>query len=1332
MALNSKTTLKIIDALCEGPIEGLVLAGKTKKSVFLNETIITGRQYSRETVKISTRDGTGTQSPFDEGSTFKDQQTTIINVNQEIGSSYSEKLKINDKGDNEVQERKYGDGQVTRAISDADVDFVELVFTIPKLYCVAVEGLARGQLFFAQIKLELHICGVDGAWKKVDVEVKNQKDKNIIKGICTSSYQFKTQTIDLRGLRGPYRIRVRKLDFGADIDGSYRNQLEQKFLKEGKKPSEALDRANTKAAERAREQAFEISFEDFEDLPEKTPLAGKRADQILWTSIIVGKKFGTAYPHTALVSLSLDAEEYSTLPARAYDIKGLRVKIPSSATVRGDELAPGSLNFDPTIAFDGSLKVDEDGVHELHWTTCPVCCFYDLLTNKRYGAGDFIEQSNLNWVDLIEIAKYSNEIVTNPDGTQEARFAINTVIGSQAEAFSVLQDMASVFRGMLFWKSDNIQVAADHGELDSGDVPAIHIFSNSNVVEGSFTYSGSSLKTRSTRVRVRYNDPDNFHKPNFICIEDKDLIEKYGVQEKSVVAFGCTSKYQAQRMGRWIMQSERLHDETVTFSVGIEGLNVLPGQVFEVSDEMRVGVRFAGRIKGATTSLVRIDYEGVLFDDRTGNVDTWNVFDNEDVDLPSTSNNKVSVVMKDGTIETSSITSVAGNTLNVSPKFTQAPPDDALYAIKSNDLVLPKYRCLSIAEGEDGTYAVVGVKHVDGIYRVVEDPAAKLDLVDPFFYSSDPAAPTDVKITFQQIDDGRNTTNRATVSWTRGLSGSVIEFKVEYKVGEGNWISRSTTNNSIDITTGLVPGKKLIARVQAIGPAPDRKKSGYGEQEREIPVGGTSDDTSDLAQVTLPPDPENVTIEAIGVDQVALRWGATASGQKLEGFIAVIKHSSKTDGSGSWANSSILRRVEARTTSVVLPLLNGEYLIKFQNEQRLRSANAVSAIINIPDGIPRLNFEVFREDQLANEFGGDKVGVYYNQDYDGLILDGDASFDAIPDLDTFRPGPDILASEMVAGNVYTILTAYATDFTTVGAPNNNSGTSFTATGPIPGVVSFDDRTDLIDTWSDFDGPSGTLYAFIDSHFGTQLTKGEYFFQKTVDLGNKFTVRMQRVLTTRGLYASDLIDDRTELVDTWSDFDGDLPDDTNVEVYFRKNSDTSSAGVNQNSITPAGLLGDFAKEDGSKILQEDDSSKFNRDAVLEFDDWMPLENNVFVGRFFQFKAVLTTDHVDQTPIVDQLGVTLQFERRTENSGTIASGTSSKAVLFEDAFYTDADTEVAVGITAFEFQSGDYYRLTNVTGTGFTITFYDSSNAVINRGGKGIDFQYTAIGYGTKQS
>ena len=219
------------------------------------------------------------------------------------------------------------------------------------------------------------------------------------------------------------------------------------------------------------------------------------------------------------------------------------------------------------------------------------------------------------------------------------------------------------------------------------NVPAIHVFSNSNVVNGSFSYSGSSLKTRSTRVRVRYNDPDNFYKPNFICIEDRRLIDKYGVQEKALLRLAARLSIRLNAWGKWIMQSERLHDETVTFSVGLEGLNVLPGQVFEVSDEMRFGTRLAGRIVGvsndSTPPFVRID---------------------QTASLPSGSNNKLTVVMKDGTIETRDIASVSGNEVRLASAYTQVPPDDALYAIKNDSAVLSKYRCLSVAEGEGGTY----------------------------------------------------------------------------------------------------------------------------------------------------------------------------------------------------------------------------------------------------------------------------------------------------------------------------------------------------------------------------------------------------------------------------------------------------------------------------------------------------------------------------------------------------------------------------------------------------------------------------------------------------
>ena len=391
----------------------------------------------------------------------------------------------------------------------------------------------------------------------------------------------------------------------------------------------------------------------------------------------------------------------------------------------------------------------------------------------------------------------------------------------------------------------------------------------------------------------------------------------------------------------------------------------------------------------------------------------------------------------------------------------------------------------------------------------------------------------------------------------------------------------------------------------------------------------------------LPPDPEDITIELIGSDQVVLRWAPTANGQKLESFVAQIRHNAKTDGSGTWPNSVLIAKVEARTTAVTLPLLNGEYLVKFVNEQKQRSANAGSAVINVPDAIPKYDYEVYREDASPGEFPGQKNNVVYSTEYDGLIFDGDASFDDIASLDGFTDN-------------------------------------------------------------------------IDSLFGTQFSSGEYIFQKVVDLGAKFNVRFNRILATRALYKSDLIDDRTELIDLWSDFDGLIPDDTNVEMYFRK-SDASATES------------DFIKEDADE-LQLEDGSSIRQESDLTFEEWIPLENNAYVGRSFQFKAVLETDHLDQTPLVDQLGVSVQLERRTENSGVIRSGLGTKAVTFEKPFYIDADTAVSVGITASNMESGDYFDLSEPTATGFTITFKGTFD-----GDELVDrfFSYTAVGYGTQQ-
>ena len=1231
MALNSETAIKIIDLLCEGPIEGLV---KGRQSVFLDETSATDKEVGKADFAI--RKGTPDQTPF--GDKFGSSTTTIISVDTQVGNNYTEELDEN----NLVISRDYGQGSVVRTITDPDTDFVKLIFTVPKLFSQAVEGIARGQLFPAKISLEVDVSNKGGSYPVIFSGEGGQF--KIFEGISTSDYQYETPEIELRG-EGPWKIRVKKRTFNPP------------------------------------ESAFQVRFTDLEDVPSNTSLASGRGDTIIWTSIVAGKNIKTGYKHTACVGLDLSTEQFGSVPQRAYEVRGMKVKIPSNASPD----ANGRLIF--SGSFNGRLRPGR------FYTTCPVCCLYDMLTNDRYGSGDFVDTANISWVDLIELSKYCNELVTNSDGTREPRFAINTVIGNAADAYSVLQDLASIFRGMLYWKSDTIQVAADHGVLGNiyTALDPVHIFTNSNVVGGGFNYIGSSLKTRSTRVRVRYNDPDNFYRPGFVVIENNELVQKYGFQTREIIAFGCTSKNQAQRMGKWIMASEETEGETVTFSVGLEGLMVLPGQVFAVSDAMRQGARLAGRVASSTTTTVTGD---------------------ENITLPTGSDPKLTCVLVDGTVETKAISGVSGKVISLSSAFSSSPQTNTVYSIEASNVKHQKFRCLAVAEGDDGTYSITGVQHVDNIYQVVETENALLQFADVTTFDEAPPAPVDLKLTATEITKGGTTSNRVYASWSRGNSITSVFFEVKYQVGAGNFIDATTNNTNFEID-GVPTGTVIDFRVRAVGPAPRAKKSAYSKTSFTVPAVSTkptfNNQAAVAASILLPPDPTNVSVTPIGKDQVNLAWEIQNTGANIQNMKAVIRHTADLTTNASWPNTTLLRVVQAKEQFVILPLVNGTYFIKFETVSGVRSANAVGASINIPDAIPRFNFEVIREDQNANEpkeFLGEGFGVYYDSEYDGLVLDGDGKIDDI------------------AGN-------------------------------------FDDLTSV-----DF--------------VGTRGTSGTYHFAKTFDLGGRFSVDLKRVIESRGLYPLDTIDDRTQLIDTWSDFDGALADDTTTELYFRTSDDArensffltedgdyllfgDSVFPGQDLVTQAGdtlitqsgntIQTDHTRSGFTQFLQAQDDDqlvtqsgdllvaehlstitptgddKIFHDSNLVFGNWVPVENGNFVGRQFQFKAELSALKADQTPIVDKLGATIQLERRTETGGIDQSGTNGlgKDVSFLDEFYTDDNTKVAVSITSFDLETGDIAIVTPATASGFNVTFQNSSGTVVDR-----QFQYTAVGFGTKQS
>tara|TARA_R100000030_G_scaffold12364_2_gene8274 strand:- start:1437 stop:4955 length:3519 start_codon:yes stop_codon:yes gene_type:complete len=1172
MALNSTSSIRIVDLLCEGPIEGFDNFGE---QVFFDETPLrtgSGFNFPREDRDLDYRLGGRRQSRLPQAG---NATTTITSVATEVGQNYSETV----NGNNEVTARNYGAGTVIRQITDSEVDSVQLLFTIPRLFSTAQEGLARGQIFNGSIRIIVSVQRQGSAYVR-------QFDRTIT-GTSITDYQIKTPVIELpRDRRGggyPWNIKVQKINL--------------------------------------REDFFEVKFTNFEEISRTTPLANGRANQLIWTSIIERQEIRSAYPFTACVGVELNTRQFSNIPSRAYLIKGRRVKIPHNARVR---TADGSLAFADNVAFDGRTRTA--------WTTCPVCIFADMVLNNRYGCGDFVDSSNLSYTDLYPLIQYANQYVRNQDGSQEPRFACNVVIGSRAAAFNVLQDLASVFRGMSYWSTNEVQLAADHGNLDGSAVDPVHLYTNSNVIEGVFNYTGSSLKTRSTSIRVRYNDPDNFYKPNFVVVEDAALITKYGYQVREVVAFGCTSRNQAFRLGRWMMASEELDGETVTFSTGLQGAIVLPGQVFAVADEMRQGARIAGRCRSATTTTLDADIT---------------------VTLPSGSRHTITVTLPDGTIEAKRIQSVSGSVISVTSPFSAVPLAQSIWSIQSSTVAHQKFRCVSVTDGSDGTFAIVGVQHNDSIYDVA-DNADDLEYRSVTTFDRIPTAPSGLTFETREVRRNNNVVNDVFMGFRRDDDGNISGYEIRYRVGNGNFRTVRQTTNDLTIQ-GARAGATITYQIRAIGRDGTFRHSAWTSGTFVVPrEDQSSGGQNTTPAVQLPPDPLNVQLEPHRSNQVMVTWsvpkdGLGATSDRLN---AEIRHSSKTDGSGTWPNSSRLTIVKANTFYAILPELSGEYLVRFIDDNNNRSSAVRSVVHTLTDAQPRLLVLEDREDNDSPEFQGQRNDTFYSEEYDALVIDGDETID------------DILFDA---------------------ADPDNTG--------INGLGSFD-------------------------FLGTRKSSGEYFFANTLDLGAKFDIEFSRHLVMRGTYPADDIDERTVRINRWADFDGQEADDVNAEVYLR---------ASNNGITAETEL----TEDGDRLLLEDANNQ-QLESNLVFGDWVPLRNGHFQGRLFQFKCELSSDHADQTPLLDELGFSAKMPLRTETSSVITSGTDSggKAVTFTNAFFQDGvfyNTPPSIGITAFNLASGDYYEVTSITRTGFTVTFKNSSNAVISR-----NFQYQAVGYGSEQS
>lgn len=433
------------------------------------------------------------------------------------------------------------------------------------------------------------------------------------------------------------------------------------------------------------------------------------------------------YPASALAALRISSDKFDRVPVRSYDARGLLVEVPT--------------NYDPAKrTYEGSWS----GEFKRAWTDNPAWIFRDLLLNRRYGAGAWVQESYVDRYALYAIAKYCDESVPNGEGDQEPRFTCNCYITSRTHAFTLLQQLASVFRGIAYWSAGCVLTSADM----PGD-PA-YIYNPANVVNGLFRYTGSALKSRYTAVSVTWCDPNNGFKRAVESVEDAEGIALYGYNTAEITAFGCTSRSQAQRAGHWLLETSRLETNTVTFGVGLDGMLALPGQVIEVADPLRSARSVGGRVK-------EVNGAGQVVLDR---------------EVQARPGDYLTLMLPDAQMHRVEIESAHGAAIVPTTPLAQIPVSGAAWTIQSVGDARQLYRVVGVTESHDGTaFAITATRHAPEKFARV-DNAATMDQIDQEYVKI--SAPSGLHIDVFADYDGRMS---AKVSWGAVAGAKCYRFE---------------------------------------------------------------------------------------------------------------------------------------------------------------------------------------------------------------------------------------------------------------------------------------------------------------------------------------------------------------------------------------------------------------------------------------------------------------------------------------------------------------------------------------------------------------------------
>ena len=315
------------------------------------------------------------------------------------------------------------------------------------------------------------------------------------------------------------------------------------------------------------------------------------------------------YPNTAVGMVAYSAQDFERPPTRGYHVRGLKVQVPTNYLTR-EEMLSNKASYKRHITsateqaneqrwdgkFRGDLNTASANNKEKVYCNNPAWVFYDLCTNPTYGLGSVLDSSLIDKYALYQIARYCDELVDDGEGGLEPRFTCNLYLSAPESAYKVLKDLATNFRALLFWLNGQVTPVQDSYK------EPLYTFTSGNVVDGLFEYESTSKRLRANQIRVTWNDPkQNFAQAVELVEDTDDIIRNNRFIPEDVVAFGCTSKGQARRYGAWKYLTNRYEDEIVKFKTSEAGAFLLPGDIVNIQDQERYGLKYSGRISATGT-----------------------------------------------------------------------------------------------------------------------------------------------------------------------------------------------------------------------------------------------------------------------------------------------------------------------------------------------------------------------------------------------------------------------------------------------------------------------------------------------------------------------------------------------------------------------------------------------------------------------------------------------------------------------------------------------------------------------------------------------------------